>query len=204
VAGASEHWRRVWATKAPQEVSWFEQTPSMSLAMIEGLALPKDAPIIDLGGGASGLAGELVRRGYTDVTVADISAAALATAGRALGAEADRVDWVVADGRSHDFGRRFAVWHDRAMFHFLTERVDRDRYLEVLERSLLPAGHVIIATFGPGGPTMCSGLPVVRYGADDLAALFAPAAKLVSDRHHVHETPSGKEQQFLYAHLEAR
>jgi SAM-dependent methyltransferase len=198
-----EHWDRVWTSKDPDEVSWFERSPRTSLEMIEALALPADAPLIDVGGGAARLAGELLRRGYEDLTVADISDAALERARDALGADADEVDWVVADVRSHDFGRRFAVWHDRAVFHFVVDENDRHRYVEVLRRSLAPNGHSIIATFGPDGPARCSGLPVVRYRSEELAEAFSPVAGLVSDRLEVHETPSGSEQQFLYAHLEA-
>jgi SAM-dependent methyltransferase len=199
-----EHWDRVWTTTDPCEVSWFESSPGLSVKMIEALALRPDASIIDVGGGVSRLAGELLRRGYEDLTVADISHAALEKARAGLGAEAAKVNWVVADVRSHDFGRRFAVWHDRAVFHFLVDERDRDGYLEVLRRSLAPNGHAIVATFGPDGPTSCSGLPVARYSADELAEAFSPVASLSSDRLEVHQTPSGKAQQFLYAHLNAR
>jgi SAM-dependent methyltransferase len=204
LANAQEYWERLWTSKDPWEVSWFEASPRRSVEMIEALALPPDAPIIDVGGGASRLAGELLRRGYEDLTVADISHAALEKARSSLGAEATKVKWVVADVRSHDFGRRFAAWHDRAVFHFLVDEHDRDSYLAVLRRSLAPKGHAIIATFGPDGPTRCSGLPVARYSAGELAEAFSSVASLVSDRLEVHETPSGNRQQFLYAHLETR
>ena len=198
-----EHWERVWADREPDELSWFQASPATSLRMIAELELPPGAPVVDAGGGASRLAAELLHRGFTDVTVADISAAALEKARAALGEDADRVEWVEADVRSHDFGRRFAVWHDRAVFHFLTDEADRARYLETLSRSLTPDGHVILATFGPDGPTSCSGLPTARYGAAELAAALAPVAELVSDRLETHRTPGGSEQQFLYAHLAA-
>jgi SAM-dependent methyltransferase len=193
-----EHWAQVWTTKDPTEVSWFEATPRASLAMIEELGLPTDASILDIGGGASGLAGELLRRGYRDLTVADISEVALEKARASLGREAAKINWVVADARSHDFGRRFAVWHDRAVFHFMTEAADREGYLRTLSRSLEPGGHVLVATFGPDGPTSCSGLPVLGYGAEELASAFAPA-QLVSSHLEDHHTPSGTTQQFLYA-----
>jgi SAM-dependent methyltransferase len=201
---AHGHWQRIWTAKAPDEVSWFEPLPRVSVAMIESLELPPDAPIIDVGGGASGLAGELLALGYRDVTVADISERALARAREALGARADMVDWVVADVRAADFGRRFRLWHDRAVFHFLVDEADRQRYLDVASRSLATGGHLIIATFGPDAPPTCSGLPVQRYAADELAEVFAPVAELVSDRLELHRTPRGKEQQFLYAGLRAR
>lgn len=201
---ARRYWDQIWTSKDRHDVSWFEPSPRTSVEMIEALALPLDAPIVDVGGGASGLAAELLRRDYEDLTVADISAAALEQAQSALGPGAEGVNWVVADVRTHDFGRRFAVWHDRAAFHFLVDERDRNRYLAVLGRSLTPGGHAIIATFGPEGPTSCSGLPTARYSAEDLAEAFSPVASLVSDRLEVHETPSGKDQQFLYAYLRGR
>lgn len=198
-----DHWQEVWTTKDRTEVSWFEAHPRRSVAMIDQLQLSLDAPIVDVGGGASGLAGELLARGYSDLTVADLSEAALETAKDALGAKRDAVTWVTADVRDHDFGRRFAVWHDRAVFHFLTNRADRSAYLETARRSMLPGGDLIVATFGPQGPTSCSGLPVLRYGADELRDAFEGVARLVDGDLHDHETPSGTTQQFLYAHLEA-
>jgi SAM-dependent methyltransferase len=174
--------------------------PRSSLAAIEHVGLPLDAPIIDVGGGASRLTGELLRRGHTDITVADISAKALERA-RADLPDADRVDWVVADVRDHDFGRRFAVWHDRAVFQFMTSPEEREGYLATMERSLQHDGHLVLATFGPDGPTRCSGLPVDRYGPDELAAALGDRVRLVSSHLEDHRTPRGESQQFLYADL---
>jgi SAM-dependent methyltransferase len=202
-ASVRDHWDEVWTAKDPHGVSWFEPSPRVSLELLESLSLPLAAPIIDVGGGASGLAGALVRRGYEDVTVADISEAAVAQARSDLGARAESVTWVVGDARSHDFGRRYAVWHDRALFHFLVDADDRRRYLETLRRSLAHEGHVIIATFGPEGPTSCSGLPTVRYSATDLGEALAPVARLVSAQLEIHMTPTGRAQQFLFAHLQS-
>jgi SAM-dependent methyltransferase len=184
-------------------VSWYEPVPRASIAAIEQVGLPLDAPIIDVGGGASRLAEELVRRGHTDVTVTDISARALERA-RGGFPDADRVEWVVADVRDHDFGRRFAVWHDRAVFHFMVTPEERQAYLATLEKSVQHDGHVVIATFGPDGPTRCSGLPVERYGADELAAALGDRVRLVSSHLEDHRTPRGETQQFLYAELAAR
>jgi SAM-dependent methyltransferase len=200
---AAEHWARVWAGKSPTEVSWFEAEPQASLQMIDELGLAPDAPILDVGGGASRLAGELLARGYSDVTVADISPEALEKAKEALGTRSNGISWVAADVRSHAFGREFALWHDRAVFHFMTDRSDRERYLRTLRSSLAPGGHVIVATFGPDGPQRCSGLPVTRYGPEELADAFAPVAGPVSSRLVDHSTPGGAAQQFLYARLEA-
>ena len=204
VAGVvGTHWERVYADREPDEVSWYEAVPSASLAAIDGLGLPLDAPIIDVGGGASRLAEELLRRGHTDITVADISARALERAREGF-ADADRVEWVVADVRGHDFGRTFALWHDRAVFHFMVTPEDCDAYLATLERSLQPDGHVVMATFGLHGPTRCSGLPVARYGADDLAATLGDHFTLVSSHLRDHTTPGRAVQQFLFAQLAGR
>jgi ubiquinone/menaquinone biosynthesis C-methylase UbiE len=196
----TQHWEHVYEGKPLGAMSWFEPSPRSSLAMIDSLRLPSDAPIIDAGGGASHLAAELLDRGHTDITVADISGEALELARRAL-PEPDRVSWVVADLRTHRFGRRFALWHDRALFHFMVDAADRQAYLATLERSLTTPGHLILATFGPRGPTSCSGLPTARYGAETLAAEFDGVARLVSSHLEEHRTPSGACQQFLFAHL---
>jgi rhodanese-related sulfurtransferase len=190
----------MYTEKAPDAVSWFEAIPRASLAMIDELALPLDAPIADVGGGASHLAAELVDRGYTDVTVADISGEALERARDGFAA-ADRVTWVIADVRAHDFGRRFRLWHDRAVFQFMVAAEDRRAYVATLERSLDPSGDAILATFGPDGPTRCSGLPVARYGPRELAAELGAGLDLVSSREVVHTTPARTAQQFIYARL---
>lgn len=168
--------------------------------MIEALGLPPGAPIIDVGGGTAGLAAELLEQGHTDVTVADISAEGLARA-RERFSEADRATWVVADVRDHDFDRRFALWHDRAVFHFMVAAEDREGYLRTMRRSLESGSHIVIATFGPEGPERCSGLPVARYSADELAAVIGDWAELESSHKEDHRTPSGTVQQFLFAHL---
>lgn len=201
--GNRDHWERVYTDKRPAEVSWYEAVPSASLAAIDGLGLPLDAPIIDVGGGASRLAEELLRGGHTDVTVADISARALDRAQDGF-ADADQVEWVVADIRSHDFGRRFALWHDRAVFHFMVTPEDCDAYLATMERSLQPDGRVVMATFGPDGPTRCSGLPVARYGPEDLAVTLGDRYELTSSHLADHTTPGRAVQQFLYAELACR
>jgi SAM-dependent methyltransferase len=202
VSGEREHWERVYTERAPDAVSWFESVPRSSLAMFDALELSLDAPIIDVGSGASRLGSELLRRGYSDITVADISSEALRRARDGL-SEPDRIKWVLGDVRGHDFERRFAVWHDRAVFHFMVSAADRDAYLDTLAGSIAPRGHVILATFGPDGPTRCSGLPVVRYDADTLAAALGDGFELVCSHLERHRTPSGAEQQFLFAHLTA-
>jgi SAM-dependent methyltransferase len=192
------HWEAIHGQNDPDELSWFEPAPRTSLAMIDELDLRPDVPIVDVGGGTSRLARELVTRGHTDVTVADLSGAALERARNGF-TGADRVTWVVADVRTHDFGRRFALWHDRAVFHFMVGDEDRHGYLATLERSVEPGGHVILATFGPDGPTRCSGLPVTRYGAAELAAELGGVFELRGEREVSHTTPSGADQAFVYA-----
>ena len=195
------HWEETYAEKEPDRVSWFQDRPVRSLDLIEAAGLERTASIIDIGGGASNLAAELLRIGYGDVTVADISAGALDRARDALGPDGPRVHWLQADVRTCDFARTFDLWHDRAVFHFMVTASDREAYLAALRRALAPAGHVVIMTFGPAGPPQCSGLPVQRYDADTLQATVGAEFRLLSSGLEAHRTPSGNEQQFLYAHL---
>lgn len=183
------------------ELSWTEAVPAMSLELIAQTGLTFDAAIVDVGGGASRLAAELLELGHSDITVADISGEALDRAKADLGEDADRVTWIEADVRDHDFGRSFDLWHDRAVFHFMVDVSDRDGYLATLRRSLRPGGHVILATFGPEGPTECSGLPVKRYDAEAISGALGREFELVSSRLKVHRTPSGRSQQFIYVHI---
>jgi SAM-dependent methyltransferase len=196
------HWEHTHAAKEPDRVSWFQDLPARSLQLIEAAKLGLTAGIIDVGGGASSLAAELLRRGYTDVTVADISEGALDRAREALGEDSRRVRWLQADVRTYDFARTFDLWHDRAVFHFMVTAADRGAYLAMLRRALAPSGHLVILTFGPAGPTQCSGLPVQRYDIDALQATLGPKFRVLSSGVEAHKTPSGNRQQFLYAHLE--
>jgi len=193
-----DHWQKVYATKAPTEVSWYQPVPERSLALIRETGVPLDAPLLDVGGGASTLVDQLLAAGYTDLTVLDISGTALAVAQNRLGAAAARVRWVEADITRFTPERRYTLWHDRAVFHFLVEPDRRQRYLDVLGTALAPGGHLILATFGPQGPTRCSGLPVQRYSAAELDALLAPRYRLVRSEIEDHLTPAGQPQQFLY------
>jgi SAM-dependent methyltransferase len=198
------HWEGVYEQREPEQLSWFEDTAESSLAWIDRTDIALDAAILDAGGGASHLAAELVERGHTDVTVADISSAALETARAQSAAAADRITWVQADLCSHTFDRRYDLWHDRAVFHFMVDAADRDAYLEVLRASIRPGGHLILATFGPDGPQQCSNLPVRRYSAEEAAALLADAFELVESELTDHPTPNGSVQQFMYAWLRRR
>jgi SAM-dependent methyltransferase len=198
---AAAYWTGVYARKDPEQVSWYEQEPTRSLSLIESTRLPRDAAILDVGGGASSLAAALAANGYTDVTVADISSTALDRARAQASSVADQITWIEADVRTHDFARSYDLWHDRAVFHFMVASHDRAAYLEVLRRTLRPAGHLILATFGPEGPRQCSGLPVARYDAPSLAALLGADFTQIWSGLQAHRTPSGTNQQFLYAHF---
>jgi SAM-dependent methyltransferase len=201
MAGDRAHWERAHTERTADQVSWYEPLPQRSLKLIQATKLDHDASILDVGGGASSLAARLLATGYTDLTVADISPVALAHAQTELGASAARITWIEADIRTHDFGRCFDLWHDRAVFHFMVNPADRNRYLDVLHKTLRPGGHLILATFGPQGPTQCSGLPVDRYGADDVQRILGDNFELLSSTLATHRTPSGRSQQFHYAHL---
>jgi SAM-dependent methyltransferase len=182
-------------------MSWFERSPETSLRLIDSLSLPPSASIVDVGGGASRLVAELLARGFEDLTVTDVSLAALARSRDALGDRAGQVEWRIGDIRDEDLGRKFDLWHDRALCHFQVTAVERESYLATLRRSLAPGGHALIATFGPTGPSSCSGLPVRRYGAEGLAAEFGDGFRLEASELVSHETPSGNRQQFMYAVL---
>lgn len=192
------HWEAIYRDKSPLEVSWYQQEPALSLELIRRSGVGLDAPIIDVGGGASVLVDRLQAAGYTKLSVLDLSAQALTCARRRLGSAAEHIDWIEADITDFQPPRQYALWHDRAVFHFLTDAADRARYVEVLQRALSPGGHLIIAAFAIGGPEKCSGLDIVQYDADKLLAALGPGFELVETRAEAHITPAGGEQQFNY------
>ena len=192
------HWDDVYQGKSATEVSWYQDSPDRSLALVDSTGIAKQAPIIDVGGGASTLVDHLLESGYSDVTVLDLASAAFDQARVRLAARAVEVDWVVSDVTRFRPRRRYRLWHDRAVLHFLTEATDRERYVDVLRRALEPDGHVIIATFGPEGPKRCSGLDVRRYSVDLLSELLGTEFILQSHELENHQTPTGALQQFLY------
>jgi len=171
--------------------------------MIRRTGVSRTVPIIDVGGGASRLVDYLLAHGFVDVTVLDVSATALMRARERLGTAADRVTWIAADITAFASPRRFQVWHDRAVFHFLTEAADRQRYVAALRAALAPRGHVVIATFGLDGPERCTGLPVERYSATTLAAELGPGFTLLGEQREPHVTPAGTVQQFQYCWFRA-
>lgn len=198
-AGRQAHWDDVYRTKGETSVSWFQETPAPSLELMALVGATRRSAIIDIGGGASRLVDCLVSRGYEDVTVLDLSAAALTHARTRLGDRADRVAWIVADVTAWEPSRTYDVWHDRAAFHFLTEPADRAAYVDRLRRALRHGGHAIIGTFAPDGPEKCSGLPVARHDATSLATLLGTGFVLVDTRRHEHATPWGATQRFQFS-----
>ena len=198
------HWETIYATKATNEVSWYQASPDLSLALITATGAGKDARIIDIGGGASRLVDALVDAGFTKLTVLDISPMALQRARERLGALARQVTWLEADIAAGLVPGTFDVWHDRAVFHFLTEAGDRARYVRAVENALGPDGHVIMATFAPDGPPRCSGLPVMRYDAEELRRELGASFELIETRTEQHATPMNVRQPFLYARFKKR
>jgi hypothetical protein len=199
---ARRHWEAVYGAKGAHNVSWFQPEPEMSLELIERLRLGLDAAILDVGGGASSLAARVIARGFSDVTVLDISSVALDLARAALGTNASRVNWIEQDLLSWSPQRRYGLWHDRAVFHFLVDRSDVERYTETLRSAIGHGSKAIIGTFAADGPQSCSGLPVARYAPDQLAAAFGPGFATVATRREEHRTPSGSLQPFTWVALE--
>ncbi len=192
-----QHWDSIYETKSVANLSWYEAEPQASLDLIEA-ASPMHGSVIDVGGGASILVDRLLAAGFNRVAVLDVSAAALEHAKLRLEAQAGQVQWLVADiTETHDLGQ-FDVWHDRAVFHFLTAPEDRRKYVELVTRTVPVGGHLIIGTFAVDGPEKCSGLEVCRYDSSQLSKELGPGFKLVKELSHTHCTPAGKRQEFFF------
>ncbi len=192
-----EHWETVYATKGDIEVSWFQSEPLVSLELIE-IASPNHGRIIDIGGGASTLVDRLLDLGFEKVAILDISAEALERSKARLGDRAGQVKWIVADVTTVESIGQFDVWHDRAVFHFLTDAEDRRKYVDLARRTIPIGGHLVIGTFAIDGPTKCSGLDVCRYDAQLLTAELGDSFRLVKEVAHEHITPWGKPQKFFF------
>jgi len=198
---AQEHWEKVYATKAPDQVSWFRPHLETSLALIGRAAGDRSESIIDVGGGPSTLVDDLIGRGYRHITVLDISQAAIEVAKERLGEASESVQWLRADVTQADLpAHSYNVWHDRAVFHFLTKPDERLAYVRNVASAVKPGGHVIVSTFGPEGPNKCSGLDVMRYDAESLHEQFGRRFRLVESSKELHDTPFGTTQQFLYCY----
>jgi len=195
------HWENIYQTKAPTQVSWYQEHARLSLRLIADTGIDRSDPIIDVGGGTSTLVDDLLVDGYQHLTVLDISASALQTAQQRLGVRATAVTWIEADITQAQLpGQFYAVWHDRAVFHFLTQPHDRQRYIQAVRHAVKPGGHVIVATFALDGPPQCSGLNVTRYNPDSLHHEFGEDFQLLTSTRETHVTPFGTEQKFIYCY----
>ncbi len=193
------HWEDVYTGKDEAQVSWFQEAPEPSLELLQRAGATASSAVIDIGGGASRLVDCLMSLGFEDVTVLDLSDAALAAARRRLGDKASAVQWIVTDATQWRPSRQYEFWHDRAAFHFLTEGEGERAYVERLRQAVGVGGHVIMGTFAPDGPEKCSGLPVQRHDAASLATVLGPDFELVESRRHEHHTPWGSVQRFQFS-----
>lgn len=193
------YWENVYSSKGEREVSWFQESPSPSIQLIELAGATPSSAVIDIGGGASRLVDALLDSGFKALTVLDLSEAALTAAKARLGDRAARITWLASDVTIWEPSRAYDLWHDRAAFHFLIEDHDRAAYVARLTRALNPGGHAIIATFAPEGPERCSGLPVERYDAARLGQTLGRSFQLVCSQRHEHATPRGSQQAFQYS-----
>ena len=200
----ASHWDGIYATRNSHDVSWYQIRPDVSLGLIAKLGLRADDPIIDVGGGASSLVDHLLDLGYSDLSVLDISAAALDAVKTRLGARADSVHWLAGDITREKLAGPFRLWHDRAVFHFLTEPSDRRTYVSTLMTVVPADGHAIIATFAEDGPERCSNLPVCRYSPEGLAAELGAGFALVESLRETHITPAQGQQKFIYCRFRRR
>jgi SAM-dependent methyltransferase len=197
--GGKVHWEGVYNSKGEREVSWFQESPEPSIELIGLVGARPDAAIIDIGGGASRLVDALLAHGFENLTVLDLSEAALDKARSRLGSDAQKVRWIEADVTSWNPDARYDVWHDRAAFHFLTKRDEQQAYVGHLKEALRPGGHAIFGTFALDGPEKCSGLPVARQSPETMAALLGPDFHLVVARRHEHATPWRSLQKFQFS-----
>ena len=196
-----QHWEKVYRTRSTDSVSWFQEHAELSTRLIRETGATPGSAIIDVGGGASILVDDLVSLGYENLTVLDISGSALSKAQERLGDAAPNVNWIEADVTAVRLPRHaYDIWHDRAVFHFLTRPEERQAYVQAIMHAVRPGGHVIIATFAEDGPQECSGLPAVRYSPDSLHGEFGSPFTLLGHEREEHHTPSGAVQKFLYCY----
>ncbi|MEL0275059.1 MAG: class I SAM-dependent methyltransferase [Flavobacteriaceae bacterium] len=191
------HWENIYTYKSPQEVSWTQKKPALSLSWIQSLHLPKDAPIIDVGGGESLLVDHLIDMGYSDLTILDISQAALNKSQERLGSKAKLVQWIQADITTFQPKRNYTLWHDRAVFHFLTQKDDIATYTKMVSTAV--DQYLLMSTFSKEGPLKCSGLPITQYDAESILANFSATFELIQQDLEVHTTPFDTTQAFIYA-----
>ena len=193
-----KHWGNVYQEKSPSELSWYQKESKLSMELIRYTNVASNEAIIDVGGGASVLVDHLVKECYTNLSVLDISENALASAKKRLGDSAKSIEWIVSDITQFDAPQKFSLWHDRALFHFLTDPSDREIYVKTLKNAIKPEGHLIIATFAIGGPGKCSGLEIVQYDSEKMISEIGDNFQLIEERKEVHITPAKKEQKFIF------
>jgi len=198
VFNKKKHWGNVYQDKSPLEVSWYQKEPKLSLELIRFSNVASNDAIIDVGGGTSVLVDYLSKECFTSLTVLDISENAIAIAKKRLGGKAKSIEWIVSDIIKFDTSQKFSLWHDRALFHFLTNPSDRKKYVKALINAIRPEGHLIIATFAIGGPEKCSGLEIVQYDSEKMSAELGDNFVLVEERKEIHITPANKEQEFIF------
>ena len=196
-----KHWGDVYQEKSPSELSWYQKEPKLSLELIRCTNVASNDAIIDVGGGASVLVDYLSKESFTNLTVLDISENAIAMAKKRLGDTAKSIEWIVSDITQFDTSQKFSLWHDRALFHFLTDPSDREIYVKALIKAIRTEGHLIIATFATGGPEKCSGLEIVQYDSEKMIAELGDNFSLVEERKEIHITPANNEQEFIFFHF---
>lgn len=195
----SNHWNEIYKHKSDQQVSWFQETPEISLKLIEGLKLSLTTSIIDIGAGNSRLGDSLLKRGFADVSLLDISEEAIERARLRLGSQIRAENCIVSDIVSFTPKRQYGLWHDRAVFHFLTEKSDVDKYVQIAADGVSDDGWMIVGTFSKTGPEKCSGLPITRYSGEELAQVFSPRFKQIQVEAQTHTTPWGSSQDFVFS-----
>ena len=195
---AKNHWEELYHSTSPGKVSWYQENPATSLDFIEKTGLPKEAPILDVGSGASTLVDQLLLRGYRNLALLDVSARALMLTRQRLGGKATDVAWHHGDVTRYSLPEQYSLWHDRAAFHFLVDPSDRRAYVTSLRQGLRPQGHLILATFAVGGPTRCSGLDVTQYDTQKITTELGQDFRLIETLEELHQTPAGVEQLFSY------
>ena len=192
------YWQNVYREKSPVDVSWYQKEPTLSLEFIHSAQIANDESIIDVGGGTSVLVDCLCKKGFTNLSVLDISGDALASTGKRLGDSTKNIEWFETDITQFKAPHPFSLWHDRAVFHFLTDQSDRESYVKALKLGLRPSGHLIIAAFAIGGPEKCSGLEIVQYNTEKLIAELGEEFELIEKKDELHITPANEEQKFTY------
>ena len=194
----TEHWEKIYKEKSPLEVSWYQNKPSVSLSIVNTLPISKNDDLIDVGGGASTLVDYLIEQGFKNISVLDLSSNALTLAKQRLGEKSQQVNWQITDITQFIPVTTYSLWHDRAVFHFLTKKSEREKYKEALASAINVGGYLIIAAFAIGGPTKCSGLDIVQYDTEKIKQEFGADFKLIDEKSEVHITPAGREQLFGY------